>query len=107
MRSFCNVLLLPVQVCWHKFQVYFEIEPRYVPVTVDMPVMTPETARKYIDENTIGEQWHLSSATPHASTGAACLALHSLWRFCPVEMWGCLADCRACHNGWEHVQWTI
>ena len=51
----CNVLLLPVQVCWHKFQAYFEIEPRYVPVTVDMPVMTPETAKKYIDDNTIGE----------------------------------------------------
>ena len=53
--TFCDVLLLPVQVCWHKFQVYFEIEPRYVPVTVDMPVMTAETARKYIDENTIGK----------------------------------------------------
>ena len=53
--SVCKVLLLPVQVCWHKFQVYFEIEPRYVPVTVDMPVMTPETAKKYIDENTIGK----------------------------------------------------
>ena len=34
---------------------YLEIEPRHVPVSVEMPVLTPETAREYIDENTIGE----------------------------------------------------
>lgn len=45
---------------------YLEIEPRHVPVSVEMPVLTPETAREYIDENTIGEpaRWDRAGRIP-------------------------------------------
>ena len=41
-------------MCWEKFNEYFEVEGRYVPVTDDYPIMHPDKAREYIDENTIG-----------------------------------------------------
>ena len=43
-----------VQVVWEKFANYFEVEPRYVPVTADAPHLTPEGAVAACDENTIG-----------------------------------------------------
>ncbi|CAK0787153.1 hypothetical protein CVIRNUC_010369 [Coccomyxa viridis] len=48
------VLGANAQVCWEKFCEYWDVEGRYVPVTKDYPVMNPEDARKYMDENTIG-----------------------------------------------------
>eukprot|EP01126_Amoeba_proteus_P054424 TRINITY_DN6695_c0_g2_i14.p1 TRINITY_DN6695_c0_g2~~TRINITY_DN6695_c0_g2_i14.p1 ORF type:complete len:366 (+),score=69.53 TRINITY_DN6695_c0_g2_i14:611-1708(+) len=43
-----------VQVCWHKTCRYFEIECREADVSPDCLVLTAETARPLIDENTIG-----------------------------------------------------
>ncbi|MFW0785518.1 glutamate decarboxylase [Gordonia sp. CPCC 206044] len=43
-----------VQVCWEKFCNYFEIEPRYVPVTEEHPVLDGHDLASYVDENTIG-----------------------------------------------------
>ena len=43
------------QVCWEKFNQYFEVEGRYVPVEVDYPVMSVDRIEEYADENTIGE----------------------------------------------------
>ncbi len=43
-----------VQVVWEKFANYFEVEPRYVPVTADSPYLTAEAAVAACDENTIG-----------------------------------------------------
>ncbi len=43
------------QVCWEKFNQYFEVEGRYVPVEVDYPVMSVDRIEQYADENTIGE----------------------------------------------------
>ncbi|CAK4508322.1 unnamed protein product [Aphanomyces euteiches] len=43
-----------VQVCWHKMCRYFDVECREADVTPDSLVLTAETARPLIDENTIG-----------------------------------------------------
>ncbi len=43
-----------VQVCWEKFARYFEVEPRYVPLSNDRFVIGVDEALKKVDENTIG-----------------------------------------------------
>ena len=43
-----------VQVCWEKFCNYFEVEPRYVPVTDEHPMLDGSQLEQYVDENTIG-----------------------------------------------------
>jgi glutamate decarboxylase len=43
-----------VQVCWEKFARYFDVEPRYVPLTHDRFVIGVEEAMALVDENTIG-----------------------------------------------------
>ncbi len=43
-----------VQVVWEKFCRYWDVEPRYVPVSKGQYVITPEAAVAAIDENTIG-----------------------------------------------------
>ena len=42
-----------VQVCWEKFARYFDVEPRYVPMTKERYVIDPEEAVSMVDENTI------------------------------------------------------
>jgi glutamate decarboxylase len=42
-----------VQVCWEKFARYFEVEPRYVPLTNERFVLGVEEAIEMVDENTI------------------------------------------------------
>ena len=42
------------QVCWEKLTNYFEIEPKYVNMTPDCYVATPEKLAAACDENTIG-----------------------------------------------------
>lgn len=49
-----NIVTGPVQVCWHKFARYFDVEIREVPLERDRLGMTPEEALKRVDENTIG-----------------------------------------------------
>ncbi|MDR2997238.1 MAG: glutamate decarboxylase [Microbacterium sp.] len=48
------VMSSAVQVCWEKFCNYFEVEPRYVPVSSEHPVLDGELLDAYVDENTIG-----------------------------------------------------
>ncbi len=43
-----------VQVCWEKFCRYFDVEARLVPVGPETAHLTPESAVKACDENTIG-----------------------------------------------------
>jgi glutamate decarboxylase len=43
-----------VQVVWEKFANYFEVEPRYVPITKEQPFLTAEGMLAAVDENTIG-----------------------------------------------------
>jgi glutamate decarboxylase len=48
------VLSSAVQVCWEKFCNYFDVEPRYVPITKEHKVLDGFELEKYVDENTIG-----------------------------------------------------
>lgn len=48
------VMSSSVQVVWEKFCNYWDVEPRYVPVTLENPGLTAETMLPYLDENTIG-----------------------------------------------------
>ncbi|MGC0362256.1 glutamate decarboxylase [Rhodococcus sp. 27YEA15] len=48
------VLSSAVQVCWEKFCNYFEVEPRWVPVSEEHIVLDGHDLDKYVDENTIG-----------------------------------------------------
>jgi glutamate decarboxylase len=49
-----NLIMGPVQVCWHKFCRYFDVEIREVPMQGDRLLLTPEEVLKRCDENTIG-----------------------------------------------------
>ena len=48
-----NIVCGPVQVCWHKFGRYFDVEVREVPVEGDRFLMGPEQVLARCDENTI------------------------------------------------------
>ena len=48
-----NLVCGSVQVCWHKFGRYFDVEVREVPVERDRLLMGPEQALARCDENTI------------------------------------------------------
>ena len=49
-----NMICGPVQVCWHKFARYWDVELREIPMEKDRLLMTPEEVVKRCDENTIG-----------------------------------------------------
>lgn len=49
-----NIITGPVQICWHKFARYFDVEIREIPMEHDRLLMTPQEVIKRIDENTIG-----------------------------------------------------
>ena len=48
------VMSSAVQVCWEKFCNYFDVEPRYVPITAEHKTLDGHDLEKYVDENTIG-----------------------------------------------------
>lgn len=48
------VLSSAVQVCWEKFCNYWDVEPRYVPISEEHRVLDGHDLDKYVDENTIG-----------------------------------------------------
>lgn len=50
-----------VQVAWKKFCCYFDVEPKYVPLTPERYVMDVDMALDLIDENTIGVVMMLGS----------------------------------------------
>jgi len=49
-----NMICGPVQVCWHKFARYWDVELREIPMEHDRLIMSPEEVIKRCDENTIG-----------------------------------------------------
>jgi glutamate decarboxylase len=49
-----NLVMGPVQVCWHKFCRYFDVEIREVPMEGGRLLLSPEEVVKRCDENTIG-----------------------------------------------------
>ncbi|QKT08678.1 glutamate decarboxylase [Gordonia sp. X0973] len=48
------VMSSAVQVCWEKFCNYFEVEPRFVPISHKHKVLDGHELERYVDENTIG-----------------------------------------------------
>lgn len=48
-----NFVCGPVQICWHKFARYFDVEIREIPLEGDRLIMNPEEVLKRVDENTI------------------------------------------------------
>jgi len=49
-----NLITGPVQICWHKFTRYWDVEHREIPMDQGRLLMTPEEVLKRCDENTIG-----------------------------------------------------
>jgi len=49
-----NIITGPVQICWHKFARYFDVEIREIPMEHGRLLMSPEEVLKRVDENTIG-----------------------------------------------------
>ncbi len=49
-----NLITGPVQVCWHKFARYFDVELREIPIAHGRLGMTPEEVALRVDKNTIG-----------------------------------------------------
>lgn len=49
-----NFVCGPVQICWHKFARYFDVEIREIPLTLDDLGIQPDKLNDYCDENTIG-----------------------------------------------------
>lgn len=49
-----NLITGPVQVCWHKFARYWDVELREIPMEGDRLIMTADEAVARVDENTIG-----------------------------------------------------
>ncbi len=49
-----NLICGPVQICWHKFARYWDVELREIPMESDRLLMTPAEVIKRVDENTIG-----------------------------------------------------
>ena len=48
-----NLVTGPVQVCWHKFARYWDVEHREIPMEGDRLIMTADEVLKRVDENTI------------------------------------------------------
>ncbi|EFF76031.1 glutamate decarboxylase [Achromobacter piechaudii] len=49
-----NMICGPVQICWHKFARYFDVEIREIPMENGRLIMSPEEVIKRVDQNTIG-----------------------------------------------------
>lgn len=49
-----NLVCGPVQVCWHKFARYWDVELREIPMAHDRYFMDAQTMLQAVDENTIG-----------------------------------------------------
>ncbi|MBU3154935.1 glutamate decarboxylase [Clostridium estertheticum] len=49
-----NIVCGPVQICWHKFARYFDVEIKEIPITEDELGINPDKLNDYCDENTIG-----------------------------------------------------
>jgi len=48
-----NMVCGPVQICWHKFAKYWDVELREIPLEGDRLIMNAQEVLKRVDENTI------------------------------------------------------
>ena len=72
-----NLICGPVQICWHKFARYFDVELRQIPCQGQRLHMSPEEVLKRCDENTIGVVATLgvTHTLQYEPVQAVCLAL--------------------------------
>jgi glutamate decarboxylase len=49
-----NMVTGPVQICWHKFTRYWDVEHREIPMERNRLIMNAEEVLRRVDENTIG-----------------------------------------------------
>ncbi len=49
-----NIVTGAVQICWHKFARYWDVEIREIPMKKDCYTMSAEDVLEHVDENTIG-----------------------------------------------------
>jgi glutamate decarboxylase len=75
-----NLICGPVQVCWHKFTRYFDVELRQIPCEGSRLMMSPEEVLKVCDENTIGvvPTMGLTYTLEYEPVGEIALALDDL-----------------------------
>lgn len=75
-----NLVCGPVQVCWHKFARYFDVELREIPMARDRLLMSPEEAVARCDGNTIGvvPTLGLTFTCQYEPVAAVCAALDKL-----------------------------
>ena len=92
------VMASTVQVVWEKFARYFDVEPRYVPVTAERTTLAPDEAARAVDENTIALVTILGSTytgefEPVEPRETAKLIMHSLVVFThPMMISQCLDE---------------
>jgi glutamate decarboxylase len=75
-----NIVWGAVQVCWHKFARYFEVEDRQIPLEPGRLAMTPEDVLRHVDENTIAvvPTLGLTMTLQYEPVAAICRALDAL-----------------------------
>lgn len=75
-----NLVTGPVQICWHKFARYWDVELREIPMDHGRLIMTPEEAVKRCDENTIGvvPTWGVTYTGQYEPVEAVSAALDTL-----------------------------
>ncbi|MGL4476593.1 MAG: glutamate decarboxylase [Shewanella sp.] len=82
-----NLVCGPVQVCWHKFARYFDVELREIPLDGDEVCMNPDKIKDYVDENTIG-------VVPTLGVTFTCV-------YEPVEQVAKVLDTIEAEHGWD------
>ncbi|WP_428559947.1 MAG: glutamate decarboxylase [Solidesulfovibrio sp. DCME] len=75
-----NMVCGPVQVCWHKFARYWDVELREIPMEQGRLIMSPEEAVARCDENTIGvvPTLGVTFTCQYEPVAAVCAALDAL-----------------------------
>ncbi|WP_027178064.1 glutamate decarboxylase [Maridesulfovibrio bastinii] len=75
-----NIVTGPVQICWHKFARYFDVEIREIPMEKGRLIMSPDEVLKRCDENTIGVVVTLgvTFTCQYEPVEAVCVALDQL-----------------------------
>lgn len=75
-----NMVCGPVQICWHKFARYWDVELREIPMEKDRLIMSPEEAVARCDENTIGvvPTLGVTFTCQYEPVAAVCAALDKL-----------------------------
>ena len=75
-----NIVWGAVQVCWHKFAKYFEVEHRQIQLEKGRLAMTPEAVLEHVDENTIAvvPTLGLTMTLQYEPVAAICQALDDL-----------------------------